>query len=161
MRFTTTLQQPFALQDVECTIVGFEPADTDYELHTAIDQQHRGGEQVCKMLPKTIYVKIHDCDSHFLPPAPCSMHRLTGHDPGCSNCITASEPGIFAVKPIARTFKHFYDDKERSKYINVQRRQFPLMPALAMPLYSMQGTTADPGMVAYWFFPQRCSQTLK
>ena len=35
------------------------------------------------------------------------------------------------------------------------------MPALAMPLYSMQGTTADPGMVAYWFFPQRCSQTVK
>ena len=30
-----------------------------------------------------------------------------------------------------------------------------------MPLYSMQGTTADPGMVAYWFFPQRCSQTVK
>ena len=30
-----------------------------------------------------------------------------------------------------------------------------------MPLYSMQGTTADPGMVAYWFFPQRCSPTVK
>ena len=30
-----------------------------------------------------------------------------------------------------------------------------------MPLYSMQGTTADPGMVAYWFFPQRCSPTIK
>ena len=30
-----------------------------------------------------------------------------------------------------------------------------------MPLYSMQGTTADPGMVAYWFFPQRCSSTVK
>ena len=35
------------------------------------------------------------------------------------------------------------------------------MPALAMPLYSMQGTTADPGMVAYWFFPQRCSTAVK
>ena len=43
----------------------------------------------------------------------------------------------------------------------MQRKQFPLTPALAMPLYSMQGTTADPGMVAYWFFPQRCSQTVK
>ena len=30
-----------------------------------------------------------------------------------------------------------------------------------MPLYSMQGTTAEPGMVAYWFFPQRCSPTVK
>jgi hypothetical protein len=35
------------------------------------------------------------------------------------------------------------------------------MPAPAMPLYSMQGTTADPGMVAYLFFPQRCSPTVK
>ena len=35
------------------------------------------------------------------------------------------------------------------------------MPANAMPLYSMQGTTADPGMVAYWFFPQRCSPTVR
>ena len=25
----------------------------------------------------------------------------------------------------------------------------------------MQGTTAEPGMVAYWFFPQRCSPTVK
>ena len=25
----------------------------------------------------------------------------------------------------------------------------------------MPGTAADPGMVAYWFFPQRCSQTVK
>ena len=49
----------------------------------------------------------------------------------------------------------------KSKYVQVQRKQFPLMPALAMPLYSMQGTTADPGMVAYWAFPQICSPTIK
>ena len=43
----------------------------------------------------------------------------------------------------------------------VQRKQFPLMPGSAMPLYSMQGTTAEPGMVAYWAFPQRYSPTIK
>ena len=43
----------------------------------------------------------------------------------------------------------------------MQRKQFPLMPARPVPLYSMQGTTADPGMVAYWVFPQRCSPTIK
>ena len=37
----------------------------------------------------------------------------------------------------------------------------PLMPAQAAPLYSMQGTTADPGLVAYWFFPQRCTDTIR
>ena len=25
----------------------------------------------------------------------------------------------------------------------------------------MQGTTADPGLVAYWFFPQRCTGTIR
>ena len=35
------------------------------------------------------------------------------------------------------------------------------MPAQAVPLYSMQGITADPGLVAYWFFPQRCTDTIR
>ena len=43
----------------------------------------------------------------------------------------------------------------------VSRTQIPLMPAQAVPLYSMQGTTADPGLVAYWFFPQRCTDTIR
>ena len=35
MKFSTTLQQPFAVQDVECTVVGFEPADNDYDTMTS------------------------------------------------------------------------------------------------------------------------------
>ena len=161
MRFTTTLQQPFAVQDVECIVVGFEPADQDKDTQSAAYAQHCRGEHVCGLMPKAIHVKIDECDCHFLPPAPCFMHRLTGFDSSCVNCISAVQPGIFAVKPLTRTFRYYYDSKVPSKYIKVQRKQFPLMPALAMPLYSMQGTTADPGMVAYWFFPQRCSQTVK
>ena len=37
----------------------------------------------------------------------------------------------------------------------------PLMPAPAVSLYSMQGTTADPGLVAYWFFPQRVDVSVR
>ena len=65
------------------------------------------------------------------------------------------------MKPLTRKFKYYYDPKAKSKYVEVQRKQFPLMPAPAMPLYSMQGTTADPGMVAYWAFPQMCSSTIR
>ena len=161
MKLSTTLQQPFAVQDVECTVVGFEPDEKDHDAKAALDAHHCQGEHVCAYMPKAIYVKIDDCDYHFLPPAPCSEHRSTGHDASCLNCISAVQPGIFAVKPLTRTFKYYYDPQNRSKYVNVQRKQFPLTPALAMPLYSMQGTTADPGMVAYWFFPQRCSPTVK
>ena len=83
MKFSTTLQQPFAVQDVECTVVGFEPDDKDHDAQAAIDAQHCQGEHVCAFMPKAIYVKIDDCDHHFLPPAPCSVHRLTGHEASC------------------------------------------------------------------------------
>ena len=161
MKFSTTLQQPFAVQDVECTVVGFEPADNDYDTMAVLDAQHCQGEHVCGFMPKAIYVKIDDCEHHFLPPAPCSVHRSTGHDASCLNCTSAVRPGVFAVKPLVRTFRYYYDSQNKTKYTNVQRKQFPLTPAQAMPLYSMQGTTADPGMFAYWFFPQRCSPTVK
>ena len=77
------------------------------------------------------------------------------------NCTSAVRRGIFAVKPLNRTFRYYCDRENKTKYINVQRKQFPLTPALAMPLYSMQGITLEPGVVAYWFFPQRCSPTVK
>ena len=161
MKFSTTLQQPFAVQDVECTVVGFEPDENDDGTKTIIDGRQCQGEHVCELPPKAIYVKIDDCDYHFLPPAPCSVHRSTGHDASCLNCTSAVRPGVFAVTPMTRTFRHYYDPQNKSRYIKVQRKQFPLTPAPAMPLYSMQGTTADPGMFAYWFFPQRCSSTVK
>ena len=161
MKFSTTLQQPFAVQDVECTVVGWEPDDIDYEATAALNAQHCQGEHVCAFMPRAIYVKIDDCNYHFLPPAPCSVHRSTAHDASCLNCISAVQPGIFAVKPLTRTFNYHYDPENKTKYVKVQRKQFPLTPATAMPLYSMQGTTADPCMVAYWFFPQRCSPTVK
>ena len=37
----------------------------------------------------------------------------------------------------------------------------PLVPAPAVLPYFMQGFTADPGLVAYWFFPQRCTDTIR
>ena len=161
MRFTTTLQQPFAVQDVECVWVGFDPDDQDRDTQREVDASEGVGEYVCEFMPKAIYVKIDDCNYNFLPPAPCCVHKFSGYDETCPDCRSAAQPGVFAVKPLTRTFRYYYDPKDSSKYINVQRKQFPLMPAPAVPLYSMQGTTADPGMVAYWFFPQRCSETIK
>ena len=113
-RFTTTLQQPLAVQDVECTVVGFEPADMDHDSKAAMDAQHCQGEHLCDFLPKAIYVKIDDCDHILLPPAPCSAHRTTGHDASCLNCTSAVQPGIFAVKPLTRTFRYYYDSQNYS-----------------------------------------------
>ena len=66
-----------------------------------------------------------------------------------------------AIRPLPRTFKYFYSSTEKTKYVVVARKQIPLMPAAAVTLCSMQGTTADPGLVAYWFFPQRCTETIR
>ena len=161
MKFRTTLQQPFAVQDVESAAVGFEPGDKDYDAKAALDVQHCQGEHVCAFIPKAIYVKIDDCENHFLPLAPCSVHRSTGHHASCLNCTSAVRPGILAVKPLTRTFKYYYDPEKRKQVCQGAAQAIPLTPALAMPLYWMQSTTADPGMVPYWFFPQRFSQTVK
>ena len=106
-------------------------------------------------MPRATYAKIDDSDCEFLPPAPCVVHRSRDHAASCLNCTRAVQPGIFAVKPLSRTFKYYYDPLTPTKHSNTRRTQLPLMPALAMPLYSMQGTTAGPGIVAYCF-PQRC-----
>lgn len=78
----------------------------------------------------------------------------------CQDCVNAVQPGVFAVKPLIRKWR-YYLPEDKTKYILIERKQFPLMPAPAVALYSMQGTTADPGMVAYWLFPQRCTDTIK
>ena len=36
MRFTTTIQQPFGVQDVECTVVGFDPDPADTSLQARL-----------------------------------------------------------------------------------------------------------------------------
>ena len=110
-------------------------------------------------MPKAIYVKLDDCELQLLPPAQCPEHSQ--HTPACSRCTSAAQPGVMAILPLSRTFKHFYSSAEKTKYVIISRTQIPLMPAQAVPLYSMQGTTADPGLVAYWFFPQRCTDTIR
>ena len=123
MRFTTTIQQPFVVQEVDCSVVGFGPDDLDTAAQVEVDSKCTSGEYVCTYMPKAIYVKIDDCAHLFLPPAPCPLHRLTGHGTSCLNCRSAVQPGVFAVKPLTRKFKYYYE--KSTKFITVQRKQFP------------------------------------
>ena len=99
MRLTTTIADaaPFAVQDVECTVVGFDVDAADSinsSLRTAAST-----EMLCTRLPKAIYVKLDDCEHRFLPPGTCPLHRTRGHDAECEACASAVQPGVFAVKP--------------------------------------------------------------
>ena len=42
----------------------------------------------------------------------------------------------------------------------IRRIQLPSMPLLVCPLYGLQGTTADPGLVAHWNVPKNMSADL-
>ncbi len=161
VRLTTTIQQPFAVQDVEGTVVGFDPDPADLTTKARLRSQSvsHAAEFACPLMPKAIYVKLDECGLQLLPPAVCPEHperSLT-----CTRCTSAAQPGVMAIRPRPCTFKYFYSPTEKAKYVIVSRTQIPLMPAAAVPLYSMQGTTADPGLVAHWFFPQRCSDTVR
>ena len=91
MRLTTTLQQPFAVQDTECTVLGFDPDPVDQHIKSKI-RATSSLEMICTRMPKAIYVKLDDSDMQFLPPAPCAFHRTTGHDDTCARCLCAVQP---------------------------------------------------------------------
>ena len=102
MRLTTTISDaaPFAVQDVECTVVGFdvEAADSiNSSLRTATSTEMR-----CTRLPKAVYVKLDDCEHRFLTSIaikkPCSFclehwiysrARCAWYVPGC--CVEVYE----------------------------------------------------------------------
>ena len=145
-RFTTTLQPPFAVQDVEGKVVGFEPDPSDRSTHDRLRCcSASAAEHPCGAMPLCIYVKIDDCQLALLPE---------------DFAATAVRRGVFAVKPISRTWKYELPEC-KGHFVKIRRKQLPIMPARVVPLYSMQGTTADPGLVAYWCFPDFCSETVR
>ena len=48
-----------------------------------------------------------------------------------------------------------------ARFLKVDRVQLPLAPERAVSLYSMQGVTARPGMVAYWQLPRVLPNEIK
>lgn len=64
------------------------------------------------------------------------------------------------MEPITKAWK--YDRPElQGQFINVARSQLPLAPGKVLPLYSMQGMTAEPGLVAHWILPPRSETDIK
>ena len=43
----------------------------------------------------------------------------------------------------------------------MKRTQLPLMPEAACPLYSLQGATCDPGLIAHFAMPKRADHDIK
>ena len=54
-----------------------------------------------------------------------------------------------------------FTDKDSGATLSVKRSQLPLMPADACPLYSLQGATCDPGLIAHFAMPKRADADIK
>ena len=158
VRLTTTLDMPYAVQDATGIVL---------EIRQAHPHRRRGvvleslpPEKLLCTLPVAVLIKLHDCEHVFLPVQPCADCPV--YTATCSVCMAKRRAlqGVFAVEPLSRTWK--YDGPElEGQFVNVKRRQLPLAPAKVLPLYSMQGMTATPGLVAHWVLPQRVASDIK
>ena len=153
VRLTTTLAFPWAVQDATGTVL---------EIH---DDNHRvrnagAPETLMDALPTAVVIKLHNCEHVFLPCEPCQ--RCPYFNQLCSDCADIREDlkGIFAVQPLTRSWQYEGPEIE-GKFVNISRSQFPLAPGKVLPLYSMQGMTAEPGLVAHWIVPARLEHDIK
>ena len=111
-------------------------------------------------MPLAVIARLHDCKQTFLPRGPCD--ECVEFCEECERCKTKRTElqGVFAAQALRRTWQ--YDGPElEGQHVNVSRRQLPLAPDKVLPLYSMQGMTASPGLVAHWALPPRLDGDLK
>ena len=160
VRLTTTLEMPYAIQDAVGTVLEIQYAQYDAVAQQYMSSVAQPAELLLEQLPTAVVIQLHDCKHVFLPCEGCS--RCLAFNSFCLECKAKQKKleGVFAVTPATRTWK--YDGPElNGKFFNVSRRQLPLAPAKVLPLYSMQGMTAQPGLVAHWVVPPRLDCELK
>ena len=162
VRLTSNIAPPFATQDTEGTIVGFDPDPRDVSVSLSLKKNHfPAGEVQLSYMPTAVYVKIDECTDQFLPPCPCAQHVSDGYRRDCPECsVNAEQPGVYSLEAISRTW-YYYPHGYQGEYMKVNRRGLPLLPLKSVSLYSMQGTTADPGLTAYWEFGAFCDESLQ
>jgi hypothetical protein len=160
IRLTTTLEMPWAVQDATGTVLEIQWASDDQEAKRYMASASPDPEILLQKLPLAVLVRLDECDHFFLPCEPCSS--CVSFNSCCPDCLHNREKlkGVFAVTPLQKPWK--YDGQElQGQFINVSRRQLPLAPAKILPLYSMQGMTAEPGLVAHWVVPSRLDHDIK
>ena len=66
---------------------------------------------------------------------------------------------ISVLQPMSRQWS--FTDPVTGFAFQVQRTQLPLMPESACPLYSLQGATCDPGLLAHFIMPKRADEDIR
>lgn len=168
VRLTRPVEKPLIPTDSEGTVVGIA-------FHEMEPWGQHGDAAVValKFMPKQILVKVDDFTEELLPPDLCPAHAQ-GHagscayagNEGCPDC--ARYPGVVVVTPTNSVAWLYELDKpkdiapgQRARQASVTRRGFAMTPADAHTLYSLQGTTADPGLIFHWNMPKTLPKLLR
>lgn len=160
VRCTLAVEPPYVVPDSEGVVCGIE----FHSLEPRASLNSSAQVVVLRYMPVQIYVKIQDLQHELLPPQPCNEHS-TAPSRECHQCCFF--PGIVCIRPqTSRAWRYDLDaatrqPQERVLTISVKRTQIPLAPANAGTLYTLQGTTAEPGLIFHWSMPRRLESTLR
>jgi hypothetical protein len=157
VRLTTQVLPPWAVQDAAGTVMEIQLSPQDKERLSSSDGAQPAAEMCLHELPLGVYVKLDKCTQEFLSPVVCQEHRQCGFCKDCPACKAFE--GWVLVEPIRRTWT--FTDPSTGATIKVSRTQLPLMPESACPLYSLQGATCDPGLLAHFIMPKRADDDIK
>ena len=135
VRLTMAIQQLVVVHNVEGLVIGFDPDPRDSGTLTRLLTQTcaHEGDFAGPYMPNAMYVRLDDCELLLLTPAQCPDHST--HSSACSRCIRAAQPGVMAILPVDRTIRYFHSTEDPTPYVSISRKQIPLMPAPAAPLY--------------------------
>jgi hypothetical protein len=159
VRITTQVLPPWAVQDATGVVMEIDAAPQDKRRcsSSCSGDAHPAEEMKLSELPPGVYVKLDNCNREFLPPLVCQQHRQAGFSNNCKDCRTFE--GWVLIEPITRTWT--FTDPATAATLSVKRTQLPLSPATACPLYSLQGATCDPGLIAHFAMPRRADGDIK
>ena len=157
VRITTQVLPPWAVQDTTGRVMEIDACPQDQQYLSNRGDAHPPAEMRLAQLPRGVYVKLDECDREFLPPLVCPEHQQAGFCKQCSACRAFE--GWVLIEPMTRAWT--FTDKDSGATLNVKRSQLPLMPADACPLYSLQGATCDPGLIAHCIMPKRADEDIK
>mgnify|MGYP003311580169 CR=1 FL=1 len=144
VRLTTQVLPPWAVQDTTGTIMEIDLSAHDRQRIKSSGESHLAAEMVLEELPHGVYVKLDNCNREFLPAVKCQEHAISGFCKDCPACRAFE--GWVLVQPLCRQWT--FTAPVTGFNFEVQRTQLPLMPEAACPLYSLQGATCDPGLIA-------------
>ena len=158
VRLTNTVESPEAVTDSVGEIVGIDVAVDEPRSATSENSAIR----ILEKMP-VVTVKLYEVDTEYLPPIACEAHARTGAIRECPHCDFRAGCVAVEAQPSRRSFPvEVQDPVTESTYtIQVQRVQLPMTIRTASTINTLQGTTAEPGMIFHWKFPRFFSTELR